>query len=67
MEGLVSNQPPKCQWTLDSGPEYEVWESACGEMWQFETDGPTRNRMRFCCYCGKPLEEVRPTNDDDEQ
>jgi hypothetical protein len=36
-----------------------VWETGCGEAHVFFVDGPTENKCRFCCYCGKPLRAVR--------
>lgn len=43
-----------CMWT----PDESVWETACGESFQFmECDGPKVNGMKFCCYCGLPLRE----------
>jgi len=40
-----------CEWTHT---DY-MWESACGEAWQFNDGGPTENSCRFCQGCGKPL------------
>ena len=47
--GTKKNQ---CQWTEDADG---VWESACGEMFIFETDGPRENGFLFCPYCGRKL------------
>jgi len=52
-----SDVPVSCTWTLEPNPDYEVWESDCGEGFQFTDEGPIANRMKFCCYCGKPLIE----------
>jgi hypothetical protein len=46
---------PECEWKCDPNPDCEVWETTCGEAFQFETDGPTENKFRFCCYCGGVL------------
>jgi len=46
-----------CKWTED-----EIdgsYDTDCGHVFTFETDGPTANGGRFCFYCGQPLEEVR--------
>jgi len=56
-----------CVWTLKANPDYEIWESDCGEAWSFEAEGPIGNKMKFCCYCGKPLaEKVIPMRIDDD-
>lgn len=41
----------QCPWTLDDA-ESDVWESSCGQTWQFTEGGPSENRARFCHYCG---------------
>lgn len=54
---------PLCQWT---GDDDGVWHTDCGEAFFF---GPSENKMKFCGYCGKLLEEVKyvePPDDEDE-
>lgn len=51
-----------CEWTIDANPDFTVWETTCGQAFVFEVDGPEHNGMKFCCYCGKPLVEVRITD-----
>jgi hypothetical protein len=46
-----------CTWQMDSWDEAELWETDCGQTWQFETGTPTDNKMSYCCYCGKPLKQ----------
>ena len=49
-----------CRWTA-CRPNYDedgVWETDCGEAFQFVEDGPAENNMKFCCYCGGELVEV---------
>jgi len=43
-----------CRWVWDEATE--AYETDCGELFQFMTDGPIENGMRYCCYCGKPIE-----------
>jgi nuclear transport factor 2 (NTF2) superfamily protein len=43
-----------CEWHEDSDG---IWHTACGNAFQFTTDGPIENRMKFCCYCGAAIEE----------
>ena len=35
------------------------WEADCDNMFCFIDGGPRDNEMKFCCYCGKKLEEKR--------
>ena len=54
--------PETCVWTED----WEgTWSTACGEAFVVECEKPSDNRMCFCCYCGKPLEE-RPYKDEED-
>jgi hypothetical protein len=32
-----------------------TWTGACGVVWQFTTDGPKENGVKFCLECGKPV------------
>lgn len=60
---------PACKWKQDEGDMSGVWWTDCGEGHVFEVDGPTENKMKFCCYCGHSLEEVpyvEPLDDEDE-
>ena len=54
----------KCIWTCDDLNE-EIWETGCGNLFQLESETPTENGMKFCCYCGKPLGERKPKPTDD--
>jgi hypothetical protein len=47
-----------CIWTCESSEYGDVWESACGHTWQFETDTPKGNEMNFCPFCGHILAQV---------
>lgn len=51
------NQTTACHWRLDD-PDRGIWETGCGHAFQFTADGPRENGARFCCYCGKRLEEI---------
>lgn len=43
-----------CTWTLVD--EYcNEYETDCGHIFSLNTDTPSENGMRFCCYCGKDL------------
>ena len=62
--------PDTCAWTDDADPDFNVWQTDCGEAFTFLEAGPTENKMRFCCYCGLTLVAVpRPPDvveDDDD-
>lgn len=51
----MSNKPT-CVWAEDG--EDGPWGSSCGHYWQFTDGTPTENDMKFCPFCGKPLEQV---------
>lgn len=42
-----------CNWTHDD--DSGVYETACGEEFEFYDAGPVENGFRFCPYCGKTL------------
>lgn len=44
-----------CRWGEDEGG---IWNSECGELFQFDCDGPEENGFKFCPYCGKEMCEV---------
>lgn len=45
-----------CTWAED----WEgVWRTTCDNAFEFMVDGPTENGVKFCCYCGKPV-DVKP-------
>ena len=58
--------PDVCTWTQDD--DSHLWMTACQGDFSLEEGTPSENQMRFCCYCGKPLEE-HPYEDelDDEE
>lgn len=57
---------PTCKWTESDpwGNEPQTWETDCDNMFYFSESGPKENQMAFCCYCGKPLEEVPWKNEE---
>ena len=60
-------QPNECHWYQDGDEDSDKWAASCGRHRYFQlNDGtPTDNRMKHCCYCGKPLVEV-PIEPEDE-
>ncbi len=55
MSKKTGEQKTACTWTEDIDG---VWESKCGELFQFENDGAIENGFVFCPYCGKPITAV---------
>lgn len=60
-----------CKWFADAGGDY--WVAGCegeyGQLWAFDdsSSGPVENKMKFCPYCGHPIEVVgtpQTTEDD---
>ena len=44
-----------CVWS----EEYEgPWESACGHAFNIIEGGPAENGMKFCCFCGAPINAI---------
>lgn len=46
----------KCLWRED---EDGNWDTDCDNKHILFDGTPREHRMRFCCYCGKPLGERR--------
>lgn len=46
-----------CLWTDDR--DDGGWFTSCGNAFEFTDGTPADNGMKFCCYCGRPLEEKR--------
>lgn len=44
-----------CRWTEDKGN----WDTDCDEKHILLEGTPPENKMRFCCYCGRPLKARR--------
>ena len=47
----------KCVWAQDDW-DCDVWATDCGKHFSIIEGTPTENSFRFCCYCGKPIEEA---------
>jgi len=41
-----------CKWTQDSDG---LWDTSCGNRFEFYDGGPVENDFRWCPYCGKTL------------
>jgi len=45
-----------CKWNKDSDGNYFT---DCNNSFSFIDAGPTENGMKFCCYCGHELKDIR--------
>lgn len=46
-----------CKWHEDDECN---WQTDCNNVFSFAEGGePHESGMNFCCYCGKPLEEIK--------
>ena len=60
----LSNLAP-CTWEHDKYAE--CWDTDCGENFVIESGTPTENRMEFCCFCGCPLQETEPKEQEGDE
>ena len=51
----------KCKWTQDDW--HGAYDTDCGQCFSINAGTLVENGMRFCCYCGKELEEVVAVDD----
>jgi hypothetical protein len=45
-----------CTWA-QADFETDAWETTCGGVFRLDDGTPSENKMRWCCYCGKSLQE----------
>ena len=55
-----------CRWA-ECDDETNCWNTACDGVFQITEGTPADNKMRFCCYCGGALEQVRYVPDDEDE
>ena len=46
-----------CVWRLEE-IDSDLWETACKQEFIMLGGTPSDNDMKYCCYCGKPIEEI---------
>lgn len=60
-----------CEWEVDRNEEFSIWNTACGNTFQFETGGPIENGFAYCPYCGCALTQraadASPAGFEDEE
>lgn len=63
------NLPPvevqKCHWWNDEGEDEGTFTTACGRYFTLNEGNPTDNFMRYCYYCGKPVDYKVPEKSDE--
>lgn len=45
-----------CIWAQDGEGE-QSWDTGCRKRFNLNEGTPRENKMLFCCYCGKPIEQ----------
>ena len=51
-------EPETCTWrdNMDA-----IYETGCGNLHIINDGSPAENRMKYCCYCGKEIEDESTT------
>lgn len=51
-----------CTWSNSEGSEYDdcdtQWETSCSGTFILNDGTPESNELKYCCYCGKPIEQL---------
>lgn len=59
-----------CVWEIDQDDSGEFWKPGCDDSgvkdFYFSDGGPFENNFKFCPYCAKPIVELIPSDDDQE-
>jgi len=58
---MTAKTEKNCVWTYyDDDLQGEYWDTDCCNGFVLDNDETLKNkRIKFCCYCGKPIEEKR--------
>ena len=59
-------KPEVCRWVQDGEGE-DLWITSCRGYFRLDDDTPSENKMLFCCYCGKLLEEAPWESEEDDE
>ena len=54
----------KCKWKEDSGSNYDT---DCGQTFCMIYGTPKENDMKYCCFCGKEIDEISFIDDLDDE
>ena len=53
----------KCKWVLEE--EECAYETSCGDSFILNYGSLKDNGIKFCCFCGLPIEEVIKTGEEE--
>ncbi len=59
-------QDKVCQWQHNSSEYGDYYDTASGQAFAFEVEGPIENHYKFCPSCGKVLEILEPEVEEEE-
>lgn len=51
-----------CAWVQDE--DFGGWETNCGHRFNIESGTPFDNLMKFCCFCGKEIDQMPWTEEE---
>ena len=55
-------EPVACWWTRDD--DSDTWATGCGNLFTInDSDTPSDAGMKFCLYCGNPVDDSEPTRE----
>jgi len=54
-----------CTWTYDE--DDDKWDTACGDAFCFESATPKEHHYNFCPRCGKPMLELIPIPENNDE
>lgn len=46
-----------CSWIQEDDPDINLWRTSCRNTFYLDSDKPSDNHMKYCCYCGKLIKE----------
>ena len=49
----------RCVWTLDDSVDWDSYDTSCDQSFSLTEGTLKQNKMKFCCYCGKPIKEKK--------
>lgn len=55
-QSMTSKCAANCAWSANEDGAYET---TCGNIFEFNADGPTENGFKFCPYCGASITRAR--------
>ncbi len=65
LQAAPAEPQPTCVWHQDGDETSDTWATQCGKYFSLNDGSPSENHMNYCHYCGKPLEELPFTDEDD--